>query len=93
MPETQFELDDFLRAAASVAASAAVTNKDQPSFPERVTIPSGTTVATERYVASDTPESKRPALKKYGLTRPDFSVNSPKRRTPSSSARSRNSCL
>ena len=35
----------------------------------------------------------RTALKKYGLTRPDLSVNSPKRRTPSSNASSINSLL
>jgi len=34
-----------------------------------------------------------PTLKKYGLLRPDFSVNSPKRNTSSSSAKSRNSFL
>src|SRR5512135_2993233 len=33
------------------------------------------------------PVLKRPALKKYGLRRPDFSVNSPKRSTPSSRQR------
>ena len=43
---------DFLRAAATVAAALA----DPPSFPERVAIPKGTTIATERYVADDTPD-------------------------------------
>ena len=39
--------------------------------------------------ASAAPESNRPALKKYGLTRPDFSVNSPKRSALRWIARSR----
>src|SRR6185312_5398113 len=39
--------------------------------------------------ASAAPESNRPALKKYGLTRPDFSVNSPKRSALRWRARSR----
>jgi hypothetical protein len=33
-----------------------------------------------------------PALKKYGLERPDFSVKSPKRSTPARMAKSMNSC-
>jgi hypothetical protein len=43
---------DFLRAAAMVAANLS----DPPAFPKRVAIPTGTLVATERYVADDTPE-------------------------------------
>ena len=47
---------DFLRAAASVALAAIAAEPGHPVFPERVAIPSGTTVATERFVAEDTPE-------------------------------------
>ena len=36
-------------------------------------------VGIARASASAAPESNSPALKKYGLTRPDLSVNSPKR--------------
>src|SRR5688500_13965656 len=38
--------------------------------------------------ASARPELNKPALKKYGLRRPDLSLNSPKRSTPSSRHRS-----
>lgn len=47
---------DFLRAAAGVVGSMAGDAGGPPAFPERVSIPAGTTVATERYVADDTPE-------------------------------------
>jgi hypothetical protein len=47
---------DFLRAAAGVAASLAGAAGDSPAFPAQVGIPAGTTIATERYVAEDTPE-------------------------------------
>jgi hypothetical protein len=48
---------DFLRAAATVVARMpASKTTGQPVFPERVLIPSGTRVATERFVAEDTPE-------------------------------------
>jgi len=43
---------DFLRAAATVAAALS----DPPAWPERVAIATGTLVATERYVAGDTPD-------------------------------------
>jgi hypothetical protein len=43
---------DFLRATAAVVAALG----DPPVFPDRVAIPAGTTVATERYVAEDTAE-------------------------------------
>jgi hypothetical protein len=45
---------DFLRAAAAVAV--AVTVSPTAALPERVAVPNGTTVATERYVADDSPE-------------------------------------
>ncbi|HEY2943968.1 MAG TPA: hypothetical protein VGN09_16160 [Vicinamibacteria bacterium] len=48
---------DFLRAAASVALAAIAAGPAAlPAFPARVAIPSGTTIATERYVAGDSPE-------------------------------------
>jgi hypothetical protein len=48
---------DFLKAAAPVAAALAVASGPAaPRFPARVPVPSGTTVATERHVADDTPE-------------------------------------
>jgi hypothetical protein len=47
---------DFLRAAAGVVASMAAAQGGAPAFPPNVSIPAGTTVATERYVANDTPE-------------------------------------
>jgi hypothetical protein len=45
---------DFLRAAATVARS--VLAAPSPVFPERVAIPAGTVLATERHVADDMPE-------------------------------------
>jgi hypothetical protein len=45
---------DFLRAAAAVAAASLAS--PSPAFPERVAVPAGTAVATERHVADDTPE-------------------------------------
>jgi hypothetical protein len=48
---------DFLRAAASVALGAiAARAAGPPVFPERVAIPGGTSIATERFVAEDSPE-------------------------------------
>ena len=48
---------DFLRAAASVTLTAASAGAGRPpAFPEKVAIPKGTAVATERFVAEDTPE-------------------------------------
>jgi hypothetical protein len=47
---------DFLRAAAGIVASIAGGAAAAPAFPAHVSIPGGTTVATERYVANDTPE-------------------------------------
>lgn len=47
---------DFLRAAASAASAAAAAGSGRPAFPAMVAIPTGTAVATERYVADDTPE-------------------------------------
>jgi hypothetical protein len=44
---------DFLRAAATVAGAALATPAG--AFPERVAIPAGTSVSTERFVADDTP--------------------------------------
>jgi hypothetical protein len=45
---------DFLRAAAAVVSGMA--SSGAPAFPDRVTIPSGTRIATERFVARDSPE-------------------------------------
>jgi hypothetical protein len=45
---------DFLRAEAAVAS--AILGAARPVFPATVAIPDGTTLATERYVADDTPE-------------------------------------
>ena len=45
---------DFLRAAAAVVSGMPASGA--PAFPERVTIPSGTRLATERFVARDSPE-------------------------------------
>jgi len=48
---------DFLRAAGAVALAAVEAGPGAtPVFPQTVAIPSGTAVATERYVADDTPE-------------------------------------
>jgi hypothetical protein len=48
---------DFLRAAGAVALAAVEAAPGAPPvFPKAVAIPSGTIVATERYVADDTPE-------------------------------------
>jgi hypothetical protein len=48
---------DFLRAAGTVALAVAATAPGAaPALPEAVVIPHGTTVATERRVADDTPE-------------------------------------
>jgi hypothetical protein len=47
---------DFLRAAASVSLGVIAAGPAAPVFPDTVTIPRGTAVATERYVAEDTPE-------------------------------------
>jgi hypothetical protein len=46
---------DFLRAIAGVAARLAAQEHVAGAVPASVTIPSGTTIATERYVADDTP--------------------------------------
>jgi hypothetical protein len=46
---------DFLRAAATVALAVAA-GPGPPVFPTRVVIPNGTTIATERHVAEDTPD-------------------------------------
>jgi hypothetical protein len=46
---------DFLRAAAGVVASIA-GSAGAPVFPAQVSVPAGTGMATERYVANDTPE-------------------------------------
>jgi hypothetical protein len=47
---------DFLRAAGAVAVSVIDGPAAKPTFPDTVAIPSGTTVATERFVADDTPD-------------------------------------
>jgi len=47
---------DFLRASAAVALAAIDAGPARPAFPEKVAIPSGTPVATELFVADDTPE-------------------------------------
>jgi hypothetical protein len=48
---------DFLRAAAGVVAGMpGSAGAAGPTFPDRVTIPSGTRLATERFVAADSPE-------------------------------------
>ena len=47
---------DFLRAAAAVALAAIEAGSARPLFPETVAIPNRTPVATERFVAEDTPE-------------------------------------
>jgi hypothetical protein len=48
---------DFLRAAASVVSAMLASDAAAaPAFPARVTIPAGTSVATERFVAEDSPE-------------------------------------
>jgi hypothetical protein len=48
---------DFLRAAAAVVLAAVEAGPGAtPVFPQTVAIPSGTALATERYVAYDTPE-------------------------------------
>jgi hypothetical protein len=48
---------DFLRAAGAVALAAVEAGPGAtPVFPQTVAIPSGTALATERYVADDTPE-------------------------------------
>lgn len=46
---------DFLRAAATMALAVAA-GPGPPVFPTRVVIPNGTTIATERHVAEDTPD-------------------------------------
>jgi hypothetical protein len=45
---------DFLRAAAAVVET--VAGPGPAAFPARVSIPTGTAIATERYVADDRPE-------------------------------------
>jgi hypothetical protein len=48
---------DFLRASAAVALAVLDAGPaGRPAFPETVAIPKGTAVATERYVADDTPD-------------------------------------
>lgn len=47
---------DFLRAAAGVALAAIDAGPARAEFPGRVVIPHATPVATERFVADDTPE-------------------------------------
>ncbi|HSB60170.1 MAG TPA: hypothetical protein VLI67_00525, partial [Vicinamibacteria bacterium] len=48
---------DFLRAAAAVAEGAIAAGPGAPpALPEQVVIPSGTALATERFVADDAPE-------------------------------------
>jgi hypothetical protein len=48
---------DFLRACAPLALVALDAGAGgRPAFPERVGIPNGTAVATERFVAEDSPE-------------------------------------
>src|SRR5207247_2363288 len=47
---------DFLRAAAAVALAAIEAGSARPLFPETVAIPNRTPVATERFVAEDTPQ-------------------------------------
>jgi hypothetical protein len=46
---------DFTRAVATVALRLAEAHTDTAAFPDTVDVPSGTTLATERYVADDTP--------------------------------------
>lgn len=48
---------DFLRAAATVALRVIDAGPSgRPAFPERVVVPKGTAVATERFVAEDAPD-------------------------------------
>jgi hypothetical protein len=47
---------DFVRAAASVISALLASGAAAPVFPARVAIPAGTRVATERFVADDSPE-------------------------------------
>jgi len=48
---------DFMRAAAAVVANMLQSDaSDTPVFPARVAVPGGTAVATERFVAKDSPE-------------------------------------
>ncbi len=48
---------DFLRAAAAVALGTVEAGPGgRPAFPERVKVPTGTAVGTERFVAEDTPD-------------------------------------
>jgi hypothetical protein len=47
---------DFVRAAASVVSATLASEAAAPVFPARVAIPAGTRVATERFVAEDSPE-------------------------------------
>jgi hypothetical protein len=48
---------DFLRAAASVVSAVLASDAAAaPVFPERVAMPTGTRVATERFIAEDSPE-------------------------------------
>ena len=48
---------DFLRAAAAVVAGMLQSDASQtPMFPARVAVPGGTAVATERFIAKDSPE-------------------------------------
>jgi hypothetical protein len=47
---------DFLRATAAVALAVARAAEGEPEFPERVTVPAGTRVGTERFIAADTPD-------------------------------------
>src|SRR5690606_41225558 len=57
---------------------------------ERTRAASSASAEQPARAASAAPESKRPALKKYGLMRPDLRVNSPKPRALACSARRRN---
>jgi len=47
---------DFLRAEAAVASAVLPGPAGRPAFPATVAVPGRTAVATERYVADDTPE-------------------------------------
>jgi hypothetical protein len=47
---------DFLRATAAVALAIARAAEGEPEFPGRVTVPAGTQVGTERFIAGDTPD-------------------------------------
>ena len=77
------------RARASAAAVAVTSGMPLYAGPNSMSKASpeqrgGARVVPAERARSRAPVLKSPALKKYGLTRPDLSVKSPKRSTPSS---------